>query len=185
MTETAQPGTLATIKLAAVLTAVTCARAFTKRTLEQCGLATLSGDAELVVSELVTNAVSATGITEPDPTWPDLAGVPLIEVRLRRFGRSLLIEVWDQDLKPPVMKEPDLDDEHGRGLFIVDALCHRWDCFYPRDGGKLVWAELAITLPTRVPPSRYEHQPRTHADAARQKQSGSWRAVETTDLQGG
>ncbi len=173
MNEAVPPGTLASLNLAAVLTAVTCARAFTKHTLCQCGLTALTDDAELVVSELVTNAVAATGVTEPDPTWPDLAGVPLIEVRLRRFGWNLLVEVWDQNLTPPIPKEPELDDEHGRGLFIVEALCQRWDCFYPRHGGKLVWAELAITLPKRAPSAGHEHQPRAQADPGQHKPSGS------------
>ena len=52
------------------------------------------------------------------------------------------------------------DSENGRGLSIVAALCKRWDYFL-LDGGKCVWAELAIRpdallsaeLPRRVPAS--------------------------------
>lgn len=57
------------LDLAALPTAVSCSRVFTKLTLTKWGATSIVDDAPLVVSELVTNAVRATGITDPHPRW--------------------------------------------------------------------------------------------------------------------
>jgi anti-sigma regulatory factor (Ser/Thr protein kinase) len=146
--------------LAAVPIAVRLARLFTRQHLSQWGLNQLINDAELVLSELVTNAVNATGTSNPMPRWSELHDLALITVRLVVTADSLVIEVWDRDPGPPVPQYPEQADEAGRGLLIVDALCRRWHYFFPESGGKAVWGELAIPaheltsagLPKRVQP---------------------------------
>jgi anti-sigma regulatory factor (Ser/Thr protein kinase) len=132
------------LKFAATVTAPRCARMFVNHTLMSWLLADLVDDAELIVSELVTNAVNATGITDPDPTYADLAGLALLAVQVRVTRRSLFIEVWDNDsdgaaTSPPSGKEP---DEGGRGLVIVGALSERHGVTRLLDGGKVVGAAL-------------------------------------------
>lgn len=132
------------LTLAAVPTAVRLARLFVRQRLSLWGLSQFINDAELVLSELVTNAMNATGTTNPRPRWSELNNLALITVRLVVTADSLVIEVWDRDPRPPVLKQPEEADEAGRGLLIVGALCRRWDYFFPESGGKAVWGELAI-----------------------------------------
>jgi anti-sigma regulatory factor (Ser/Thr protein kinase) len=56
---------MTSLTLAATLTAVSRARQFALFTLKRWGLAALAEDAQLVVSELVTNAVQASGAADP------------------------------------------------------------------------------------------------------------------------
>ena len=137
------PPAVAGLTLAAVPSAVRCARVFVRACLRQWGLASLAEDSELVISELVTNAVQATGITEAEPRWSQLDGLAVIHVRLVLSDRSIVIATWDRNPGPPVPAEPGTDSENGRGLAIVAALCQRWD-YTAAQGGKYVWAELAI-----------------------------------------
>ncbi|MER6573356.1 ATP-binding protein [Streptomyces sp. NPDC001093] len=89
-------------------------------------------DAVLVTSELVTNAlVHAAG--------------ERIACRLHGTADLIRIEVEDQDGGPtlPAARRPGPDDQHGRGLFLVDALSRDWGVT-PESGGpaRVVWAEL-------------------------------------------
>ena len=69
-----------------------------------------------MASELVTNAVQATGITHPSPRWSELRNLALIRLRLVVMGNGLIIEVWDRDATPPKPRqETALDAEGGRG----------------------------------------------------------------------
>lgn len=104
-----------------------------------------------MLSELVTNAVKATGTTNPRPRWSELHNLALITVRLVVTADSLVIEVWDRDPSPPVPQHPEQADEAGRGLLIVAALCRRWHYFYPESGGKAVWGELVIPAHALMP----------------------------------
>jgi hypothetical protein len=53
----------------------------------------------------------------------------------------VLVEVWDENSRLPEPAWPDLDDESGRGLMLVDALAARWGWDLPNSGrGKIVWA---------------------------------------------
>ena len=106
----------------------------------------LTADSELLVSELVTNAVKAT------------AGRDEAAVRLRLSGDSarVLIEVWDADPRAPAPKDlgelgtPDPQEEGGRGLFLVAALSARWDWYLTQEpAGKVVWCELQVLSPAR------------------------------------
>jgi anti-sigma regulatory factor (Ser/Thr protein kinase) len=134
------------ISLAALATAVGCARLFIRSTLQALGLDHLAEDAEVVASELVTNAVQATGITHSSPRWSELHNLALIRLRLVVMGDGLIIEVWDRDAAPPKPRqETALDAEGGRGLLIVESLSRRWNLHCPTEGGKWVWAELEIS----------------------------------------
>jgi anti-sigma regulatory factor (Ser/Thr protein kinase) len=147
------------VTLAALPSAVGLSRTLVHVTLKHWRLERLTDDAELVVSELVTNAVKATGMTEPKPSWFEQQSLATIHVRLTHLESAIVIEVWDRDEIPPKPTDAAVDAETGRGLAIVEALCVRWDYFPAIGGGKVVWAELAIPplpvteagLPIRVP----------------------------------
>ena len=153
---------VSTIYFAAVLTAVPCARVFTRQALKHWNLADHLDEAELIVSELVGNAVKATGITDAQPKSWQVKAYHVIGVQLRIVDTCLYIEVWDNDDTPPVQQEPTLDGEGGRGLILVEALSVQWDIYRAATGGKVVWAQVALTkqadpsesetpLPRRVP----------------------------------
>ncbi|MFI8521898.1 SpoIIE family protein phosphatase [Streptomyces sp. NPDC085481] len=89
------------------------------------GLDELVFTTELVLSELVTNAIR-------------YAGGP-IDVRLIRAGR-LICEVSDPSATHPRMRRARLTDEGGRGLYLVAQLTTRWGSRYSRQG-KTIWAE--------------------------------------------
>lgn len=59
------------------------------------------------------------------------------------LSKTVVLEVWDCDPKPPVLQEVGYDRENGRGLFIVTMIADCWD-YYPSVDGKVVWEELAI-----------------------------------------
>ena len=108
-------------------------------------------NAALLTSEMVTNSIQATGIVEPHPAYGAVyEGVKLIGIRLLEFDCSLVIEVWDTSLEPPVLNTPNTDAEHGRGLQLVDALSVRWGYYYARIGGKVIWCELASLAARRA-----------------------------------
>lgn len=148
------------LSLAAVPTAVSAARRYVRHELERAGLMALADDAELVSSELVTNAVAATGVMATDPSWSELDGLALIRIRLGFSASSVIVEVWDGHELLPGHKQADVYAESGRGLFIVAALCTKWDARRVSGGGKVVRGELARPkpeeLPRRVPKRRAE-----------------------------
>ena len=98
--------------------------------------------AELLVSELVTNAVRFSGDPARPLRYSERASAGLISLSLRHFLEGLLIEVFDTDANPPVLSDSDLYDENGRGLMLVDALAREWSYFFPPDGGKFVYCLL-------------------------------------------
>lgn len=157
-----RPRFSATLTLAAVPTAVSAARRYVRSELAMVKLARLIDDAELVISELVTNAVNATGLMAPDPKWPELEGLALIRIRLGFGPSSVVVEVWDHDAELPVQQESSEFAEGGRGLFIVNTLCTRWSARAVPSGGKVVWAELPVPeeLPRRMPKRRPAPGPR-------------------------
>jgi anti-sigma regulatory factor (Ser/Thr protein kinase) len=160
---------VSSIRLAAVLTAVSLSREFVRQTLRLWQLADQIDSAELVVSEIVTNAVKSTGIAEPKPTWSMVKAEHIIGVQLRLVGASLYVEVWDRGDGSPVIPEQTLDAEGGRGLFLVESVSRRWGIHRPAVGGKTVWSELSLTEPVN-PPLRGEglplRDPGTHGPVA-------------------
>ena len=100
--------------------------------------------AELLVSELVTNAVK---FTRPEPGQqghPGLEGAGCISLILRYLAGQLIIEVSDPDPNPPVLAEAGDDAEGGRGLMLVQALSKEWDYYLPPSGGKVVYCVLGV-----------------------------------------
>ncbi|WP_322725769.1 ATP-binding protein [Streptomyces spongiae] len=92
----------------------------------------LCDDAVLVVSELVTNALTHTGSDR-------------VVCRLGFGGGRLRIEVEDQNrgCSLPERRQPDADDQNGRGLLLVGALSSDWGVGAGSHGsGSVVWAEL-------------------------------------------
>jgi anti-sigma regulatory factor (Ser/Thr protein kinase) len=126
------------LKLAAVVTAPTCARLFVRHVCEQWVILDRQADiAELLASELVTNAVEATGVLGADPEYPVVHALAKpIRIWLLRFEHSLVLGVWDTSLDLPRLLEPDDEAERGRGLQLVDSLSTRWGYCYARVSGK-------------------------------------------------
>ncbi|MCX2969301.1 MULTISPECIES: ATP-binding protein [Streptomyces] len=117
--------------------AVACARGFTKSALTAWKLDQLVDDASLIVSELVTNAVSA---TDGVPRVTESPGV--LRLGLHHSPSSVVIGVWDVSAAAPVVRSVDPTAVGGRGLRLVEALASRWGYSWAI-GGKAVWAELA------------------------------------------
>jgi anti-sigma regulatory factor (Ser/Thr protein kinase) len=88
----------------------------------------LADDARVVLSELVTNALTHS--------------LDVFRLTLRLHGERLLIEVWDAADGMPRVGVPEDLAVNGRGMFLVDALSRRWGVRAEPDGGKTVWAEL-------------------------------------------
>ncbi|AWZ06390.1 SpoIIE family protein phosphatase [Streptomyces sp. ICC4] len=88
----------------------------------------LAFSTELIVSELVTNAIRH-------------AGGP-VRLRLIRAD-TLTCEVSDSSNTQPRMRRARSSEEGGRGLYIVAQLSHRWGSRYTT-GGKTVWSEQGL-----------------------------------------
>ncbi len=90
--------------------------------------------AELVLSELVTNALR---VRVPSDRQVGVRIARLLEDGLLR------LEVSDAGSGRPEVRAPGDDETGGRGLFLVEALSHRWGVDERAGGiGKTVWAEL-------------------------------------------
>ena len=84
--------------------------------------------AELLTSELVTNVLVHAGSTS--------------ELLIRAVDGYVRIDLTDDDDRRPEMATPGVDDIHGRGLGIVDALADAWGVDPGPVHGKTVWFEL-------------------------------------------
>ena len=83
---------------------------------------------ELVVSELVTNAIRYGG--------------PPIQLRLIH-NSSLICEVSDSSSTAPHLRRARVTDEGGRGLLLVAQLTQRWGTRYSA-AGKTIWCEQTL-----------------------------------------
>ncbi len=120
------------IELGSLSTAVGCARLHTRQVLWEWGITGLSERMELLVSELMTNAVKASQVMDDRPP---------VRLWLLSDKARVLILVWDANPQPPVRVEVDLEAESGRGLLLVESLSDKWDWYGHRElGGKIVWA---------------------------------------------
>jgi anti-sigma regulatory factor (Ser/Thr protein kinase) len=128
------------LKLAALPSAAPWARRMTRQLLEEWQLETLSDTALLVVSELVTNAVKASGNLDCPGLRP--LSWQMLALTVQHTGAGVRLEVWDPNPVRPALQQPDPSSEGGRGLLIVECLADQWG-HYTADGGKVVWCELA------------------------------------------
>lgn len=109
------------------------AREFVEDRCRQWAIQDVVDDVLLVVSELVTNAITHARSA--------------CELRLVLTTSALRVEVGDGgDGSPDPLLAHD-DDEHGRGLYLVAALSQAWGVDSDASGGKVVWAEVPITAP--------------------------------------
>jgi anti-sigma regulatory factor (Ser/Thr protein kinase) len=107
------------------------ARQFVVRVFAEMGYPKqLVEDAELIVSELVTNCLA------------HASGGPVV-VDVWRAGPCLFLEVWDRSPRPPVCLTPDEFTVNGRGLQIVRELSLRFGHATFRNG-KVVWVLLGV-----------------------------------------
>ena len=128
--------------LGALPSAVPCARLHARLVLAEWDLKALAETAELIVSELVTNAVRASTAPDGRPRY-DAAGMPVVVLQMASDRIKLLVEVWDVIPAAPAAARPGPDDESGRGLMLVAAQADHWSWqTVPGWPGKVVWAEL-------------------------------------------
>lgn len=120
---------------------VTAARLFALRIMHQWGVTDRSEDVAAVVSELLTNA-----LRHSLPEGPPGAAAPCDPIRLGllHHGPCLLCAVADPSTLNPVPRQPEWQDEGGRGLQVIESLSDRWGfCPAPEGQGKVVWAAFA------------------------------------------
>ena len=124
---------LSRLELGALPGAVACARLHARQVLWEWGLSAIAENAELLVSELVTNATQAA---------PPAGRIQPVGLWLSSDRSRLLILVHDTSRYPPEPAGPTGgDDERGRGLLIVDTISTKWGWDAVEDGsGKVVWA---------------------------------------------
>ncbi|WTT97490.1 SpoIIE family protein phosphatase [Streptomyces sp. NBC_00076] len=122
------PGRVATWDLPADPASVGEVRASALRQLADWGLDETAFAAELILSELVTNAVRH--------------GTGPIRVRLL-YDRTLICEVSDTSNTAPHLRRAAATDEGGRGLFLVAQLSQTWGTRYLSEG-KVIWAECGL-----------------------------------------
>ncbi|MFF4357203.1 SpoIIE family protein phosphatase [Streptomyces sp. NPDC001604] len=103
--------------------------------LDAWDLSELGFTTELVLSELVTNAIRY--------------GAEPFHVRLIR-DRTLICEVSDGSSTSPHLRYAATTDEGGRGLFLVSQMAERWGTRYTPQG-KVIWAEQALPKAVQQP----------------------------------
>jgi anti-sigma regulatory factor (Ser/Thr protein kinase) len=104
---------------------------------------TVLEDAQLVVSELVTNAVRHGGV----------AGTGVVVLGIRLTGTMVRLQVTDPGLGGVVApRPPDFEHGGGFGLHVVRALSERWGLEQVAAGGTRVWAQLPL-VPMAAPAS--------------------------------
>ncbi|MFF0629636.1 SpoIIE family protein phosphatase [Streptomyces sp. NPDC004296] len=123
--------------------AVAQVRAAAVRKLIEWGLADEAFTTELILSELVTNAIRY--------------AVGPIRVRLVH-DRSLICEVADHSSTSPHLRHAASTDEGGRGLFLIAQLAERWGTRYTGDG-KVIWTEQTLSDANRAPEAPADRGP--------------------------
>jgi len=131
----------ATCRLGPQPESVRTSRDFTRTTLADWRLSGLTDMAELVVSELVTNALRH-GV----PSAPGSVGDQCIRLRLLAQTPFVICMVSDPGADIPVLRESGPTEESGRGLNVVESCSVRWGWQLLDEGGKIVWALLRPAL---------------------------------------
>ena len=118
------------------VSAAGAARRFVRDALSEADLrGEVVSDVELLVSELVTNAV--------------IHARSASRVTLDYEGSRVRVTVADESPARPELLEHRADSITGRGLFLVDQIAHRWGIDTDREpAGKRVWFELDTTPAT-------------------------------------
>jgi anti-sigma regulatory factor (Ser/Thr protein kinase) len=109
---------------------VQMARFYVRAALSYHDLGDYAENAEMVTSEIMTNAVEHAGAQTIGLELTSLEG-----------SAAVAIVVTDSSPLPPVKRDPAGDSECGRGLHIVAALSARWG-WRPQGTGKAVFAIL-------------------------------------------
>ncbi|MFD5088221.1 SpoIIE family protein phosphatase [Kitasatospora sp. NPDC058406] len=104
------------------------ARFLTTNALTRWGLEELSFTTELIVSELVTNAIRH--------------GTGPIQLRLIRHA-GLICEVADSSSTSPHLRHARTTDEGGRGMFLISQMAQRWGTRHT-NRGKIIWSEQSL-----------------------------------------
>ena len=140
-----EPGSVASLQLHPGPESAKAARAFTAVAVCAWGFDDLLADAQVVVCELVTNALrhGSAAARLPGPRDPCLPSPP-IGLRLVRHYGGLRCEVTDPSDSLPTCLAPDIEAEIGRGLCLVAALSYQWGATPLPAGGKCVWADLRV-----------------------------------------
>ena len=126
------PGTRETrLLLPADTRAVRAARDYLRTTLAEWDLVDQADEAELVVSELVTNALLHTG------------SPAALTLRHDLVESLLCVGVEDSSTQHPQPRDSADDATGGRGMHIVQMVAQRW-WVAPRGDGKTVWADLLV-----------------------------------------
>ncbi|MFB0632812.1 SpoIIE family protein phosphatase [Streptomyces sp. AB3(2024)] len=110
------------------------------RQLDAWGLSELGFSTELILSELITNALRH--------------GSGPVRVRLL-YDHALTCEVWDGSSTAPHLRYAATTDEGGRGLFLVAQLSEHWGTRYTPEG-KVIWAEQSLPGAPGNPPDTAE-----------------------------
>lgn len=120
------------LTLGAISSSPRTARMAARSWLSEWGLIRLADSVELIVSELVTNAVHASASYQvPSP----------VQFRMSATRNIVLVEVWDRDPSAPILRDALDLDETGRGLLLVASTSSRWG-WTEFNEGKVVWAEV-------------------------------------------
>ncbi|MGY6026987.1 ATP-binding SpoIIE family protein phosphatase [Streptomyces spinosirectus] len=117
------------------LRAVASTRHYVREVLERWGSEALLDDLQLMLSEVVTNAL--------------IHAQSDVDIRMRRHADGVRVEVQDSSPQPPIPTVILANDamnaeaESGRGLLIVDALATAWGSS-PAGRGKTTWIEMTL-----------------------------------------
>jgi anti-sigma regulatory factor (Ser/Thr protein kinase) len=123
------------LPLAALPTAPMVARGHVRAVACEWGLAELADTAELLVSELVTNAVQASAKLRTLQT-------PVVHLWVTSDGMSLVLHVWDASPELSVLLDPDELQEGGRGMLLIETLSKDHGV-YSKPPGKVCWCLIA------------------------------------------
>ncbi|MET7933277.1 SpoIIE family protein phosphatase [Streptomyces sp. NPDC005322] len=137
-TRVLEPGRIADWEVPSDPAHVAEVRAAVARQLMAWKMGEVAFTTELILSELITNAIRYT-------TGP-------IRVRLL-CDRTLICEVSDTSSTSPHLRYAATTDEGGRGLFLVSQFADRWGTRYTSDG-KVIWTEQALPPPKNGAPKR-------------------------------
>jgi anti-sigma regulatory factor (Ser/Thr protein kinase) len=117
--------------------AAALARAVVLGLIQRAGMLDQDGDALLMTSEVVTNAIQHARQTHRDEPRS-------IMLDARVTSDQLRVEVHDPDQHGPELTNAGPTATHGRGLMIVQALAKEWGVVRTGPSGKTVWFTLAL-----------------------------------------